>query len=98
MKARTTRGAGPAVRPITAGDDGSAPASEDRRSQRRMSANASRAPCCGCCAAKTWSSSRHELGVTVAELSAWRDAFLAAGEGRAQNPGRPTVATSRSVG
>jgi hypothetical protein len=42
--------------------------------------NASRAPCCGCCVAKTWNSSRRDPGVTVAELSAWRDAFLTPGE------------------
>ena len=41
--------------------------------------SASRAPCCGCCAGRIWSWCRATL-VTAAELSAWRGAFLTAGE------------------
>src|SRR3954451_20106745 len=41
---------------------------------------ASGRPCCGSCAARTWRRSRARSGVTAAALTAWRDAFLAAGE------------------
>jgi transposase len=52
--------------------------------QRHRSAGAcrpgaSRALCYGYCEAKIWSWCRG-LSVTAAELNAWRDAFLAAGE------------------
>ncbi len=42
--------------------------------------DASRRRCCGFCGARTWSWSRASSGVTAAELSGWRDQFLAAGE------------------
>jgi transposase-like protein len=38
-----------------------------------------------------------ELGVTAAELSAWRDAFLAAGEGSLKTR-QPMAVTTRSAG
>ena len=39
-----------------------------------------------------------ELGVTAVELTAWRDAFLAAGEASLKDYDQPMAGTSRSAG
>src|SRR4051812_19862750 len=51
----------------------------DRAGAGGCPGRASGRPCCGACAARTWRRSRAR-GVTAAALTAWRDAFLAAGE------------------
>ena len=65
-----------------------APRSAPRRWRRRARAHAlgggcrpgaSGRPCCACSEART-STGLAGLGVTAAEVSGWRDAFLAAGE------------------
>jgi len=72
----TTRGAGPAERARHAGGDGPAP---ERR--RRMSARRKQSAVLRLLRGEALELVSRELGVTAAELSAWRDAFLAAGEG-----------------
>jgi transposase-like protein len=73
MTDTTARGAGPAERAHHAGGDGPAPA---RR--RRMSAKRKQSAVLRLLRGEDLVS--RELGVTAAELTAWRDAFLAAGE------------------
>jgi transposase-like protein len=68
-------GAGPAARAHHAGGDGPAPA---RR--RRMSAQRKQSAVLRLLRGADLELLSRELGVTAAELSAWRDAFLAAGE------------------
>src|SRR5919107_1475376 len=75
MTDTTTRGAGPAERAQHAGGDGPAPA---RR--RRMSAGRKQGAVLRQLRGEDLELVSRELGVTAAELSAWRDAFLAAGE------------------
>jgi transposase-like protein len=72
----TPRGAGPAERAQHAGGDGPAP---ERR--RRMSARRKQSAVLRLLRGEDLELVSRELGVTAAELSAWRDAFLAAGEG-----------------
>jgi transposase-like protein len=80
MTDRTTRGAGPAARAHHAGDDGPAPAGADWRGRRRMSARRKQSAVLRLLRGEDLELTSRELGVTAAELSAWRDAFLAAGE------------------
>ena len=68
-------GAGPAERARYAGGDGPAPT---RR--RRMSAGRKREAVLRLLRGGDLELVSRELGVTAAELSGWRDAFLAAGE------------------
>jgi transposase-like protein len=75
MTDTTTRGAGPAERAHHAGGDGPAPA---RR--RRMSARRKQRVVLRLLRGEDLELVSRELAVTAAELSAWRDAFLAAGE------------------
>ena len=75
MTDTTARGAGPAERAHHAGGDGPAPA---RR--RRMSAKRKQSAVLRLLRGEDLELVSRELGVTAAELSAWRDAFLAAGE------------------
>ena len=75
MTDTTTRGAGPAERAQHAGGDGPAPA---RR--RRMSAQRKQSAVLRLLRGEALELVSRELGVTAAELSGWRDAFLAAGE------------------
>ena len=75
MTDRTSRGAGPAERAHHAGGDGPAPG---RR--RRMSARRKQSAVLRLLRGEVLELVSRELGVTAAELSAWRDAFLAAGE------------------
>jgi transposase-like protein len=75
MTDTTTRGAGPAERAQHAGGDGPAP---ERR--RRMSARRKQSAVLRLLRGEDLELVSRDLGVTAAELSAWRDAFLAAGE------------------
>jgi transposase len=75
MTDTTARGAGPAERAHHAGGDGPAP---ERR--RRMSAKRKQSAVLRLLRGEDLELVSRELGVTAAELSAWRDAFLAAGE------------------
>ena len=72
----TTRGAGPAQRARHAGGDGPAP---DRR--RRMSARRKQSAVLRLLRGEDLELVSRELAVPAAEVSAWRDAYLAAGEG-----------------
>jgi transposase-like protein len=75
MTDTTVRGAGPAARAHHAGGDGPAP---ERR--RRMSAERKQSAVLRLLRGEDLELVSRELGVPAAELSAWRDAFLAAGE------------------
>jgi transposase-like protein len=75
MTDTTARGAGPAERAQHAGEDGPAPA---RR--RRMSAGRKQTAVLRLLRGEALELVSRELGVMAAELTAWRDAFLAAGE------------------
>jgi transposase-like protein len=75
MTDTTTRGAGPAERAQHAGGDGPAPA---RR--RRMSGGRKQSAVLRVLRGEDMELVSRELGLTAAELSAWRAAFLAAGE------------------
>ena len=75
MTDTTARGAGPAERAHHAGGDGPAP---DRR--RRISAKRKQSAVLRLLRGEDLELVSRELGVMAAELTAWRDAFLAAGE------------------
>jgi transposase-like protein len=75
MTDTTARGAGPAERAQHAGEDGPAPG---RR--RRMSAKRKQSAVLRLLRGEALELVSRELGVMAAELTAWRDAFLAAGE------------------
>ena len=75
MTDTTAGGAGPAARAPHAGGDGPAPA---RR--RRMSAQRKQSAVLRLLRGEDLELLSRELGVTAAELSAWRDAFMTAGE------------------
>ncbi len=75
MMDTTTRGAGPAERAQHAGGDGPAPS---RR--RRMSAKRKQSAVLRLLRGEDLELVSRELGVTAAELSAWCEGFLAAGE------------------
>jgi transposase-like protein len=75
MTDATTRGAGPAERAQHAGDAGPAPG---RR--RRMSARRKQSAVLRLLRGEDLELISREFAVTAAELSAWRDAFLGAGE------------------
>jgi transposase len=75
MTDTTARGAGPAQRAQHAGGDGPAP-----EKRRRMSARRKQSVVLRLLRGEDLELVSRELGVTAAELSAWRDAFLAAGE------------------
>ena len=75
MTDATTRGAGPAERAQHAGGDGPAPS---RR--RRMSAKRKQSAVLRLLRGEDLELVSRELCVTAAELSAWREMFLAAGE------------------
>ena len=75
MTDTTARGAGPAARAQHAGGDRPAP---ERR--RRMSAKRKQSAVLRLLRGEDLELMSRELGVTAAELTAWRDAFLAAGE------------------
>jgi transposase-like protein len=75
MTDMTARGAGPAARAQHAGGDGPAPV---RR--RRMSAKRKQSAVLRLLRGEDLELVSRELSVPAAELSAWRDAFLAVGE------------------
>jgi len=75
MADTTARGAGPAERAQYAGGAGPAP---PRR--RRMSARRKQSAVLRLLRGEDLELVSRELGVTAAELSGWREAFLAAGE------------------
>jgi transposase len=75
MTDTTARGAGPAERAHPAGGDGPAP---NRR--RRMSARRKQSAVLRLLRGEALELVSRDLGVTAAELSTWRDGFLAAGE------------------
>jgi transposase-like protein len=75
MTDTTARGAGPAARAQHAGGGGPAPS---RR--RRMSATRKQSAVLRLLRGEDLELVSRELGVTAAELTAWRDAFLTAGE------------------
>ena len=77
MTETTTRGAGPAERARHAGGDGPAP---ERR--RRMSAKRKQSAVLRLLRGEDLELVSRELAVPAAEVSAWRDAFLAAGKTR----------------
>jgi hypothetical protein len=84
-------GAGPAERARHAGGGGPAPT---RR--RRMSAGRKREAVLRLLRGEDLELVSRELGVTAAELSGWRDAFLAAGEASLKS--RPADARDSEIG
>ena len=85
------RGAGPATRAPHAGGDGPAP---ERR--RRMSAQGKQSAVLRLLRGEDLELVSRDLGVTAAELSAWRDAFLAAGEASLKT--RPADGRDHEIG
>src|SRR6187200_1851841 len=83
-------GAGPAERAPHAGGDGPAP------TRRRMSAGRKREAVLRLLRGEDLELVSRELGVTAAELSGWRDAFLAAGEVSLKS--RPADARDAEIG
>jgi hypothetical protein len=75
MTDTTTRGAGPAERAHNAGDAGPAPVQRGRMSARRKQSAVLRL-----LRGEDLELISRQLGVTAAELSAWRETFLGAGE------------------
>ena len=96
MTAKTIRGAGPAERAPHAGDDGPAPAGGDWRNRRRMSARRKQSAVLRLLRGEDLELLSRELGVTAAELSGWREAFLAAGEASLKS--RPADARDHEIG
>lgn len=80
MTERKARSAGPEARAHHAGDDGPAPAGSDWRNRRRRSARRKQSAVLRRLRGEDLALISRALGVTAAELTAWRDAFLAAGE------------------
>ena len=80
MTERKARNAGPEERAHHAGDDGPAPAEGDWRSRWRMTARRKQSAVLRLLRGEDLELLSRELVVTAAELTAWRDAFLAAGE------------------
>ena len=70
------RAAGPEERAHHAGDDGPAPAGSDWRNRRRMSARRKQSAVLRLLRGEDLELVSRELGVTAAELTAWRDAAL----------------------
>ena len=80
MAEKRARSAGPEERAHHAGDDGPAAAGSDWRNRQRMSAKRKQSVVLRLLRGEDLELISRELGVTAAELSTWRDAFLAAGE------------------
>ena len=91
MTDTTERGAGPAARAHHAGGDGPAP---ERR--RRMSAKRKQSAVLRLLRGEDLELVSRELGVSAAEVSAWRDAFLAAGEASLET--RPADGRDAEIG
>jgi hypothetical protein len=79
MTDKTARGAGPAERAHHAGEGGLAPAGRDWRGPWRTPAKRKQGAVLRLLRGADLEFVSSELGVTAAELSAWRDAFLGAG-------------------
>ena len=79
MTDRKAGSASPAERSHHAGDAGPAPAGSDWRGRRRMSARRKQGAVLRRLRGEDLELVSRELGVTAAELTAWRDALLAAG-------------------
>ena len=92
----TVGGAGPAARGHHAGGDGPALAGSDWRGRRRMSARRKQSAVLRLLRGEDLELVSRELGVTAATLSAWRDAFLAAGEAALKT--RPADARDVEIG
>jgi hypothetical protein len=84
-------GVGPAERAQHAGGDGPTPGHRRRRSARRKQEAVLRL-----LRGEDLELLSRELGVTAAELSGWRDAFLAAGEASLKS--RPADARDAAIG
>jgi len=80
MTERKARSHGPEERAHHAGEDGPAPAESDWRNRRRMSARRKQSAVLRLLRGEDLELLSRELGATAAELSAWRGAFLTAGE------------------
>ena len=80
MRNRTAWSAGPEERAQHAGDGGPALAGSDWRNRRRMSAGRKQSAVLRLLRGEDLELLSRELGVTAAELTGWRDTFLAAGE------------------
>jgi transposase-like protein len=80
MADRKAAGAGPAERAHDAGDGGPAPGGGGWRGRSRMSAKRKQGAVLRLLRGEDLELVSRELGVTAAELTAWRDAFLAVGE------------------
>jgi transposase len=91
MTDTTVRGAGPAARAHHAGGDGPGP---DRR--RRMSAKRKQSAVLRLLRGEDLELLSRELSVPAAELSTWRDAFLAAGEASLKT--RPADSRDAEIG
>ena len=104
MTDRKARSAGPAERAHHAGEArelganlaGPAPAGSDWRNRRRMSARRKQGAVLRLLRGEDLELLSRELGVTAAELSAWRDAFLAAGEAALKT--RPADGRDHEIG
>lgn len=97
MTERRVRSASPEERAHHTGDNGPAPAGSDWRNRQRMSAKRKQSAVLRLLRGENLELISRELGVRVAEFSAWRDAFPAAGQARSR-PGRRTAGISRSLG
>ena len=91
MTDTTARGAGPAKRAQHAGEDGPAP-----EKRRRMSAGRKQSAVLRLLRGEDLELVSRELAVTAAELSAWRGAFLAAGEASLRS--RPADGRDHEIG
>jgi transposase-like protein len=91
MTDTTVRGAGPAARAQHAGGDGPAP---ERR--RRMSAKRKQSAVLRLLRGEDLELVSRELAIPAAEVSAWRDAFLAAGEASLKS--RPADGRDAEIG
>jgi hypothetical protein len=91
MTETTTRGAGPAARAQHAGGDGPAP---ERR--QRMSAKRKQSAVLRLLRGEDLELVSRELAIPAAEVSAWRDAFLAAGEASLKS--RPADGRDAEIG
>ena len=91
MTDTTARGDGPAMRAQHAGEDGPAP-----EKRRRMSAGRKQSAVLRLLRGEDLELVSRELAVTAAELSAWRGAFLAAGEASLRS--RPADGRDHEIG
>ena len=96
MTDRKARSAGPEERAHHAGDGGPAPARSDWRGRRRMSARRKQGAVLRLLCGEDLELVSRDLGVPAAELTAWRDAFLGAGEAALRT--RPAAGRDAEIG